>query len=94
MAVGKPRHDEETAEIDDFGVGPMRARIAADDPTAMNLPSLTAKDCVNGAPTRAVNTLPLTATRSAVWPSAAVAAKAHTCMMATKVAVRWRTVSS
>jgi hypothetical protein len=78
MAVSKARRDEAAAEIDDFRVRPDAGAYRCGRPTAMNLPSLTAKDCVNGAPTRAMNTLPLTATRSAVWPSAAVAAKAYT----------------
>ena len=52
--------------------GPMRARTAAVAPTAMNLPSLTANAWVGGAPSRAVNTLPLTTTRSAVWANAGV----------------------
>jgi hypothetical protein len=36
MAVGKLRHDETAAEIDDFSIRPDARRIAADDPTAMN----------------------------------------------------------
>ena len=56
-----------------FVSGPMRVRTAAVAPTAMNLPSLTANAWVGGAPSRAVNTLALTTTRSAVWANAGVA---------------------
>src|SRR5215472_5191407 len=59
----------------------------------MNFSPFTAKPCASPAPSRAVKTLPLTATTLADCPSA-VPAAAHRSAMMPKVTIRWRTASS
>jgi hypothetical protein len=81
MPVRQPRCDKPAA------------KVVSVLPTAMNFSPFTAKPCANPAPSRAVKTLPLTATMSADCPSA-VRAAAHRSAMMLKVTIRWRTASS